>query len=287
MLFLIAAVICGALISISFKLFRKLGIDSLQGIFVNYLTAMTVSVLISGGTDIAGIFRTAFTSSWLPLAIAEGFFFMGGIVVMSLSTQNSGLAVSNIAARASMIIPVLASHIAFGQEKPEWLLIAAVIAAMIIIFADTGARRGENGKMAGVLLPVGVFFFYGTCDFLLKVLKTRIGDSPEGYATLFIFSTAAVFCLIACILRGGSGKHPFDWKAIPGGIFLGTVNSGCTALMMKGLGAMDASVFFPAYNVGVVLLTLLTGTVFFKEKLSAVQIAGIFLALAAIVMLLR
>ena len=64
------------------------------------------------------------------------------------------------------------------------------------------------------------------------------------------------------------------------------MNSGCTALMMKALGVMDAAVFFPCYNVGVVLVTLLTGIFAFREKLRGIQYAGIATALAAMVLLL-
>ena len=97
---------------------------------------------------------------------------------------------------------------------------------------------------------------------------------------------AALFCLLAYLLRGHYREHPLDWKAIPGGIFLGLMNSGCTALMMKALGVMDAAVFFPCYNVGVVLVTLLTGIFAFREKLRGIQFAGIATALAAMVLLL-
>lgn len=285
MIYLLAAIVCGAFISISFKLFRKFGIDSLQGIFVNYITAMAVSVALSGqGVNMGAIFGTAFSSSWLWLAIVEGFFFMGGIVVMSVSTQRSGLAITNVAGRASMIIPVVASWLVYRQGSPRWLLIAIIICSMILIFSKSADK--QKLRAADIVPPLGVFFFFGICDFLLKVLKSRLGDTPEGNAMLFIFSTAALFCLLAYLLRGHYREHPLDWKAIPGGIFLGLMNSGCTALMMKALGVMDAAVFFPCYNVGVVLVTLLTGIFAFREKLRGIQFAGIATALAAMVLLL-
>ena len=55
--------------------------------------------------------------------------------------------------------------------------------------------------------------------------------------------------------------------------------------MLKALGVMDASLFYPLYNVGVVLISLLVGVLFFKESLRPVQIGGIVLAGAAIVLL--
>lgn len=285
MLYLLAAILCGAFISISFKLFRKFGIDSLQGIFVNYLTAMAVSIALSGqGVDLGAIFGTAVSSSWLWLAIIEGFFFMGGILVMAVSTQRTGLAVTNVAARASMIIPVIASYLAYRQGQPRWLLIAVIIASMVMIFGSSSDRK--DLKARDIIPPLGVFLFFGICDFLLKVLKTMLGDSPEGNAMLFIFSTAALFCLVAYLVRGHFREHPLNWKAIPGGLFLGLVNSGCTAFMMKALGVMDSAVFYPSYNVGVVLVTLLTGIFVFREKLRGVQFAGIAVALVAMVLLL-
>lgn len=286
MIYLFSAILCGAAVSICFKLFKKAGIDSLQGIFVNYITAIIVSLMLSGDglREMAGAIGSALQSSWLGMAMFVGLLFMGGIVVLAASTQRSGLAVTNVAARASMIIPVVASYFVFGEEKPKWAVIGLTLLAMLLIFGNFGEKKKFSLKNS--LLPLCVFVMFGICDFMLKLTKSRLNGSPEGGAMLFIFGTAAVFCLLSYLLRGNFSQHPFNWKAIPGGVLLGLVNSGCTVLMMKGLGVMDAVLFFPAYNIGIVCITILVGVSVFREKLNIIQIAGIILAIISIILLL-
>ncbi len=286
MLYLFLAVLCGTLLSVCFKIFRILGIDSLQGIFVNYLTAIAVSLLLSGegfsgmGRAVAG----AISAPWLPLAVLEGALFMGGILVLAISTQKSGIAVTNVAARASLILPVAASWAVYREGQPRWILITLVILSMFLIFGNIG--KGEKFYFRKSALPLLVFLIYGACDFFLKALKSRLGDGSEGDIMLFIFGTAALCCLAVYLARGRFAEHPLNWKALPGGIALGLFNSSCTALMMKALGLMDGVVFFPLYNVGVVCLSIFTGVMFFGERLSRIQIAGIILALVCLVLFL-
>lgn len=286
MLYLFLAVLCGTLLSVCFKIFRTLGIDSLQGIFVNYLTAIAVSLLLSG-EGFSGMGRAvsgAISAPWLPLAVLEGALFMGGILVLALSTQKSGIAVTNVAARASLILPVAASWAVYREGQPRWILIALVLLSMFLIFGNMG--KGEKFSFRKSALPLLVFLVYGACDFFLKVLKSKLGDGSEGDIMLFIFGTAALCCLAVYLARGRFAEHPLNWKALPGGIALGLFNSSCTALMMKALGLMDGVVFFPLYNVGVVCLSIFTGVMFFGERLSRIQIAGIILALVCLVLFL-
>lgn len=289
MIYLILAAICGASLAVCFKLFRKLGIDTLQGVFFNYITAIVISLILSGsGTEALGAsLKAAITAPWAWLAVIEGLLFMGGILVLAASTHRSGVAFTNVSARASMAIPVIASYLAFHEAAPSWLGIILILLAMFLIFGNVGAKESTHRTFKDTLLPLSVFLVYGACDFLLKVLKHLAGQSGnQGNIMLFIFGTAAIFCIATYLIRGHFHEHPFSWKAIPGGILLGLFNSGCTALMLKALGIMDAVVFYPVYNVAVVLLSLCLGIILFKEKVRPVQLGGIALACLGIVLLL-
>ena len=60
------------------------------------------------------------------------------------------------------------------------------------------------------------------------------------------------------------------------------VLSGCLSCLYNRLniylsGALDAVIFFPAFNGGVIIASTLLGVICLKEKLSRWQTAGIFL----------
>jgi len=280
---LVLAVFCGASLSVCFKLFSKFGIDTLQGVFFNYVTAIVVSLFLGGGAD--GLKAVA-TAPWVWLAALEGVGFMGGILILAASSKRAGVALTNTSARASLVVPVILSYLVFKEHAPNWIAIVMVLVAMILIFGKKSGGMAKKHSLKDDLMPLAVFATYGVTDFLLKVLKAKAGaDSAQGGIMLFIFSTAAVLCVVAYLVRGDFKNHPFTWKAVAGGVVLGLFNSFCTALMLKALGTIDAVVFYPVYNVSVVFLSLLIGIIFFGERFLPKQLAGVLLAAAAIVLL--
>jgi multidrug transporter EmrE-like cation transporter len=54
---------------------------------------------------------------------------------------------------------------------------------------------------------------------------------------------------------------------------------------LKSMSIFQASVLFPVINVSVVVLSTFAGMIFFKEKLRAINIIGLTVALIAILMI--
>ena len=52
--------------------------------------------------------------------------------------------------------------------------------------------------------------------------------------------------------------------------------------MLRALVVMPTGLFYPLYNIGIVLVAALAGVLFFGERLEWKQVAGLVLAVAAI-----
>ena len=122
MWFLVSAIIFGSLFSIVFKVCQSLRIDTDQVIHFNYLTAFIIAVLSallqSGGPDSV---LQGFSPRWsntIP-ALVEGVLFVLSFVVMDHSVWRSGVALTTVAARASLILPVIFSWIFLAQPAPQ------------------------------------------------------------------------------------------------------------------------------------------------------------------------
>ena len=143
MVYLILAILCGSLFSIIFKLGQKHGVDGLQVTLVNYVTAFVFTMLPIAGKIVfdhgvpAGNFLPS-PSSWL-LALVQGAFFTAGFTVMDRSTRRSGVALTTVCARASLILPVLLSWILLGQPAPAWLPVLLTVAAMVLVIGPAEA----------------------------------------------------------------------------------------------------------------------------------------------------
>ncbi|MBR2400594.1 MAG: hypothetical protein IKB03_02395 [Tidjanibacter sp.] len=284
MLYLFLAVICASTYSILFKLFACRDVDSLQAIAFNYLTATLLGISLSLGDLSGGVVLGP--REWL-LSVIMGLMFMSAFVLMARSTSVSGVAVTTVAARVALIIPVVCSYLFIDRSvEPRWGAIAVILLALVMVIggpAKEKAAKGEKrrGGVALVLLPLAVFLLFGTNNFCLN--WARSGMAAGGASQL----SAAIF-LFAALASGGyyfvaTKKRKFSWWALGGGVLLGVANFFTTYFMILGLEVLPSGVFFPIYHVGIVALVATLGVALFKERLSVLQIVGLGVAAAGMV----
>ena len=301
MLFLILAILCGSLFSIIFKLCQRHDVDGRQVTLFNYAVAFLFTLLpivartvFDPGTSASDYVPGS--SSWL-LAAVQGLLFTVGFIVMDRSTQRSGVALTTVCARTSLILPVLLSWVILSQPAPSWLPVLLVVAAMVLIIGPTESRpagraSGGPGRHAVMFALLGVFLVFGCSDFFLKVVQHTVDKGHSGNPVLIerqlsaltciIFLMASIASLIVCAVSGSFRKHRVKWSTVGWGALLGFANIGCTSCMLRALAAMPTGLFYPLYNIGIVLVATLVGLLFFGERLKWVQVGGLVLAIAAI-----
>jgi len=301
MVYLLLAILCGSLFSIIFKLCQRHDVDGLQVILFNYALAFLFTLLpilghivLDSGVAVRDYFPGP--SSWL-LAFVQGLFFTFGFSVMDGSTRRSGVALTTVCARAALVLPVLLSWMLLGQPAPAWLPVLLTVVAMALIIGPTESGRDKQqaagtARHATMLALLGVFFVFGLSDFFLKVVQHSVekGHSADPdmmerqlrTLTCIIFLMASLASLAVCLVSGSFRKHKVTWETLGWGALLGIANIGCTSCMLRALGVMPTGVYYPLYNIGIVLVATLAGVLFFKERLKWVQVAGLALAVVAI-----
>lgn len=283
MLYLLLAIVCGATYSVFFKLFACRGVDSLQAIAFNYLTAFalgTAFACVSGDFVVpTGV------ASW-GTAVLLGSTFVGAFVLMARSTALTGVTLTTVASRVSLVIPVVCSFLLFPEgDAPRWWAVAVILVAMIMMFVPSGEkRRQQRLQRASLLLyPLGVWVLFGVNNFGLKWAQSvLIAPQESAVFSAIIFLFAVIFAVVALMVR--RDKRGFEWGALVGGVTLGVANFFVTWGMLRGLAEVPASIFFPTYHTTIVALVAVVGTVAFKERLSTVQWTGVAVAVLGIVM---
>lgn len=306
MAFLILAIATCAMFSIVFKICQIKGISSSQVIALNYMFgAIFFMISIATSNIPISLIDTINIGSWgLIFAIIEACFFFGGFTIMDISTWRSGVALTTAAARLALILPVLLSWIFLGESLPSWPSAILIIVAMLLIILpnkpqqhDTKHQRSKSDairKRKAAIYLAAVFFCFGISDFLIKVAQNGISEACNGNMylqdlrlaafTTCIFIFAALFSLIKCGINGTFKHYVVTGKTLLLGLLLGVVNIGCTYSVLKALTIFDTGIFYPSYYIGVVVVGTLVGVAFFHEKLKPLQILGILLALAAILL---
>ena len=286
MLYFLVAVACASLFSIMFKLCRLKDVDISQAMLVNYAVGAlfcACQVAAAGGAASASGF-----AGTLPFFLAAfiGVFYVTGFIVRDYSTRKCGVALTTVSARSALAVPVVLSWLFLADKAPFWPAIALVLVSLALIAWPQGgftSQAGEGRPLERLTILAELFIIYGFCDFSLKFVQYLVNASvPAALVTLVVFVSAFLLSLVYCLARGVFKKHSFTWRELIAGSLIGIANSACTVMVLRALGQMPATVFYPLYNVSVVLVCTLAGILFFKERPSGLQIAGMVLALAAI-----
>jgi drug/metabolite transporter (DMT)-like permease len=281
MLFVLLSICCSVIVSIMLKLAKRYHVDVLQAVTWNYSTAILLTWLIFKpqltNLSAAPIYNFAALGLLLPILF----------VVLATSVRLTGIVRTDIAQRLSLFIPIVATYFVFGEQLSMLKIIGIAIGFTAIICSIPWQKgRGSKATSGSWLYLLIVFVGMGLIDVLFKQLAT-FKAVPYTTSLFVVFVLAFICSLILLIIKIARGKTKFSFPHILIGWALGAVNFGNILFYLKAHKALASqpSTVFTAMNIGVILMGTLVGLLIFKEKLSTLNRVGIFLALAAIVVI--
>jgi len=254
----------------------KYKISILQAITMNYLVASFFGFL---SEPEAFRFLEIPSKPWFSMAILVGITLILGFNLFALSAAKAGVVITAIASRMSVLIPVLAGFILFGEPMGIFK-ITGIILALFAFYLTFLKKDKVRINIKVILLPFLMFIVMGTNDTLMKTAETfSIGRD----FVLFLSTSFLISLLLGIIVLIAKLKNEkFELKNLIVGIGLGLLNWYSTFYFLKGLDLFDVSIVVPVINVGIVALSSIAGYFFFREKLSTINWAGIFIAMLAI-----
>lgn len=275
---LISAIACSVAVSVLLKLARSHNLQIAQSILVNYAVASALTLLLLK-PNLAVLAEPSI--HWL-LLISLGILLPSVFLIMAKAVANAGIALSDAAQRLSLFIPLLMAFLIFAEPLNMSKLagIALALAALMgLIYRPTKSAR-KNTKQATWVL-IGVWLGYGVIDVTFKQL------AKTGAA--FSASLLASFVLSGCLLLLWLLVRKTKWHpaSLAAGIILGLLNFGNIYAYIRAHQTFpeNPTLVFTAMNIGVICMGALIGVALFKEKLHRVNVLGIALAVAAIVLL--
>ena len=294
MIFLILAILFSTGVFVAMRLFERFKLDNHQALMWNYVFASGTGFLICEHWDTA---PQLVNEPWFGLSILTGFWFIFTYLLMTASTQRSGVTVTSLSSKLSVVLPILAGVIMFS-ERLNFVATLGIILALVALVLVIGGRNktaqskdainrvsAKNNGWIITLLPVFIFFGTGTGDILMKVTEQQNTGDDLGFMIAFIYFIALLFGIIIVAYDLIRGKSKWQWKSALGGIGLGVINFFSTSSVYHAMRSFDNVVLFPIYNIGVVSLTALIGWLCFKEKLTWKNYLGLVIAVIAVILI--
>ena len=266
------------LLAIEFRLLPRFGITNLHAIVVNYFTCFVVGSIVNGGSPLnAGIVET----DWFIYALFLSLTFIIFFNVNAYSTQKVGMIITGVFQKLSLLFPVLAGWMIFGEAATSSKIIAIVLAVVSIILINIPSKSNlehQADLKKYWWLPLVVLFGSGFIEVTLFYTEQtgKVVDAGVDFVTILFFMAGCIG-LLFMLLTGKIVK--IKPKEILAGILIGIPNFFTIYLLIRGLElGWDGSVLFPLNNIGVIFFTAIVGMLFFKEKLSNLNRIGLLLA---------
>lgn len=284
MTILLLSIACSVAVSVFLKLARQHAIHVDQAIAVNYLTASTLCLILLR-PNLQSIPDNTATAWWilglLGVLLPTVFLIMAGAV------RQAGIVLSDTAQRLSLIIPLLAAFLVFGEVFSHSKLAGIGVALLALICLLNKPRSAQDSPtgtgLSSLLLLLGVWVGYGTIDILFKHLAKSGAAFSSSLLLSFVLAAVLMFVWLAC-------RKTTIWspRSLLSGLLLGLLNFGNIYFYIRAHQAYpdNPTLVFSAMNIGVISLGTLVGAGVFRERLGRINILGIALALAAIVLLL-
>lgn len=287
MILLLAAVLANLIIAICFKLFDRFNVDRFTAIVVNYWASLLIGSALSGQVPL--FTYSVIADKWTLFAIILSVLFVGGFTITAFSVRYVGMAITTAMQKMSLLISafyaVLFFHEPLGILKLIGLLLAIV--AVILITRNTQGGITRSQLLHFFFLPLGTLIFSGLIESILYYVHAhQLAIEGDLAFVTYGFSAAACIGTIVIAYRSVRGTHRITKQDILGGLALGIPNFFTIYLILTLLShGFPGSVLYPVLNILVLALTAVTGLFLFKEKLSKINIAGLLVALLAILLI--
>ncbi len=284
MLIIFSCILLNSLIGVVFKLFEKFGVDNFQAIVVNYLVCVLTATAVSNGNPIPA---SLLLQPWIGFALGLGVLFIFVFNLFALTVQKTGIMVSTIFQKMSLVAPSLIAILIFHETSSvtKWAGIAISLMA-IVLLSYNSEKENKSSLNTHHVWIYPLLTFIGSCiidsSIYLVQKNNLVTEGDIGFvASLFLF--AGLTGLIILIIRIIKGQTVIRTKNIIAGVCLGIPNFFSIYLLLLALQqGWEGSVVFPINNVGVLVLAAFFGIVLFKEKLNGFKLAGFILSLLAI-----
>lgn len=284
MVFLFLSIISSSFIYITFKLLNKYKIKIFPVIITNYLIASFTGYLVNNNTiSIKGIIE----ADWIYISILIGISFISMFYLIGISTKKTGITVTSISTKMSVVFPMLFSIIYYHESVYLLKIVGILLALSAIIFASLKTKN-KQPDIQNMIFPIALFIGMGIVDTLVKYNQQEyLRNTGAIESTTVIFMVSATIGLLIQLPKSIKNRKILKFNALLFGIILGLSNFGSLFFLIQALNSnfTDSSIIFAINNTAIILITTLTGRFFFSEKLSYLNWLGVLFSIIAILAL--
>jgi drug/metabolite transporter (DMT)-like permease len=257
-------------------------LDRLPLIRTNYAVAAVIGFFAS-----LALGQTRISGPAALLAALTGMLFVAGLLVWSRAIQAAGLALSVVAMRTAVVIPLLAAAVIWRERPGPLELIGSGVAllALALVLSEVirppSVNRHSSIGNSSFLWLLLLFLADGLVMVAALIFRKELplAETMPFQTVIFV---AAFFAstLLYYLRRPEATRETLKWGAL-----LGTANLGNYLFLVLALSVLPGLVVYPVIAAAEVGLMAVAGVVLWKEKVGVRSWLGIALAMVALVLI--
>lgn len=211
--------------------------------------------------------------------VVFGSFFFLGFLYYQKSVRENGVGLTGTFGKLGILIPVTFS-IVLWKELPtsiQWVGIILSLVAIVIVNLSPDSLEKFDIKPTLILF----FLFGGLSDLSNKVYQKYALNDYKDFFLFFVFLVAFLVSMYFTL----RDKTAFSKKDMLTGFAVGIPNLFSSYFLILSLDTLKASVAYPLFSAGGILLINIGGYIIFKEKISRKNKFAIALIVVASVLI--
>ena len=183
------------------------------------------------------------------------------------------------------ILPTLTGAVIYNESLLLFDVIGIIFASLAVVASAT-TQKNEQRSSHGYFIPLLVAMLSsGGLGIVQKVQQSSVYAEKRAVFLLIAFFIASLTSFLATFIRRNEVNAPLSKSFLVFAALIGIFFGSCNLLNTKLSGILPSAVFFPTLNIGVIILSLICGGIFFKEKLHKNELAVLILGIASILFL--
>ena len=283
-LLFIAAILFFVLQNISFKQFNLVYMKNKSSYFIFNAIYFTLICVIFGflGVDPS---RFTYAIAWLGMLFSISF--ITAVFSYMKAMENGPLSLSFLFFSAGMLVPIVFGILFFNEPAPihKFAGLALLFAAFFVSTLGSGGKK-MNPKWVVYILIASLS--NGVIGVSLKLCNVVSEDASKEFLFFGFGQAAIISLLIGLFLMNKHKEQLSHFRALPFCIIAATAavtTAGGNYIMLLLSSMVSALVQFPVVNGSLIITSILTSRVVFKEEVTKQQLLAILIGLVSIVLL--
>lgn len=199
--------------------------------------------------------------------------------------KNGKISICSTVYSLGFIFPTISGCLLWNEQMTVFDVIGilTVIPAIII----SGMKKSDHKQSAGnnYIIPIIIAMMAsGGLGIMQKIQQKSPYPDQRAAFVVLAFLFAGIVSLMCSLFANSDGEKNLNKK-----IFAATgvgVAFGCCNLLNTTLaGLLDSAVLFPVLNIGTILFSIVTGIIFFKERLKTKDMVVLLLGIISILLI--